>query len=297
VALGYAWLKANRPEEAKIALQRVRLQGPLSNKALLGAGWADSTQRRFTKALAPWLELRGRDMLDSAVQESYLAVPYAYAQLDAGTQAAEQYTFAVQAYELESQRIDESIAAIRAGRLLDAIVENDTEDRVGWYWQLQKLPAAPETRYLYQLLASNEFQEGLKNYRDLLLMQRNLLQGSASLSAFESMIDNRRRAFEQRLPQLNATLGNANLAGIEARRDDLQGQVGVIDQEKNLIGFATTREREQYNRVKRVERALASADPSDPETAEMLDKLRLIRGTLLWSFEASYKARLFKERK
>ena len=49
--------------------------------------------------------------------------------------------------------------------------------------------------------------------------------------------------------------------------------------------------------VKAVEAALAKADPSDPDTAEQLEKLRLIRGTLLWNFEASYKARLFKERK
>jgi hypothetical protein len=297
VALGYAWLKANRPEEAKTALQRVRLQGPLSNKALLGAGWADSAQQRFTKALAPWLELRGRDMLDAAVQESYLAVPYAYAQLDASSQSAEQYSFAVQAYEQETQRIDESIEAIRAGGLLKAIVENDKEDRVGWYWQLQTLPAAPETRYLYALMASNEFQEGLKNYRDLLLMQKNLEKGKESLGAFENMIETRRRAFEQRAPQLSAVLGSADFVGLEARRQGLEGAVGVIDQEKNLIGFATTREREQYERVKRVEQALADADPNDPATAEMRDKLRLLRGTLLWSFEASYKARLFKGRK
>lgn len=297
VALGYTWLKAGRPEEAKQALQRVRLQGPLSNKALLGAGWADSAQQRFTKALAPWLELRGRDMLDAAVQESYLAVPYAYAQLDATSQAAEQYTFAVQAYEQEAQRIDESIEAIRTGGLLKAIVENDKEDRVGWYWQLQNLPAAPETRYIYTLMASNEFQEGLKNYRDLLLMQKNLEKGKESLGAFENMIETRRRAFEQRAPQLSSVLGSVDFVGLEARRQGLEGAVGVIDQEKNLIGFATTREREQYERVKRVEQALEKADPNDPATAEQREKLRLIRGTLLWSFEASYKARLFKERK
>ena len=297
VALGYAWLKANRPEDAKTALQRVRLQGPLSNKALLGAGWADSAQNRFTKALAPWLELRGRDMLDAAVQESYLAVPYAYAQLDAAPQAAEQYTFAVQAYEQETQRIDESIAAIRGGGLLKAIIDNDTEDRLGWYWQLKNLPEAPETRYLYQLLASNEFQEGLKNYRDILLMQQNLEKGANSLSAFESMIETRRKAFEQRAPQLSSTLQNSDLAGAAKRRDNLTGQVGIIDQERNLIGFATTREREQYERVKRVEEELKKADPNDPDTAEKLDKLRLIRGALLWNFEASYKARLFKQRK
>ena len=42
VALGYAWLQAARPVEAKPSLQRVRLDGPFSNKALLGVGWADA---------------------------------------------------------------------------------------------------------------------------------------------------------------------------------------------------------------------------------------------------------------
>ena len=35
LALGFAWLNANRPEDAKKVLQRVRLEGPQSNKALL----------------------------------------------------------------------------------------------------------------------------------------------------------------------------------------------------------------------------------------------------------------------
>src|SRR3989337_3794908 len=49
LALGFAWLKANRPEDAKKVLQRVRLEGPLSKKALLAVGWADSEEKRFHK--------------------------------------------------------------------------------------------------------------------------------------------------------------------------------------------------------------------------------------------------------
>ncbi|MBL8271480.1 tetratricopeptide repeat protein, partial [Steroidobacter sp.] len=196
LALGFAWLKANRPEDAKKVLQRVRLSGPQSNKALLAVGWADSAEKRFNKALAPWLELRDRDILDAAVQESYLAVPYAYAQLAATGQAAQQYVTAVEAFAAESKRIDESIQSIRDGKLLDAIVDNDKIDQLGWYWQLQNLPDAPETRYLYHLMATHEFQEGLKNYRDLRLMQRNLATWSLSVQAFEDMVDTRRRAYE-----------------------------------------------------------------------------------------------------
>src|SRR4029434_9321449 len=67
LALGYAWLKAGRANDAKTVLQRVRLEGPQSNKALLGAGWADSTEKRYTKALAPWLGAGRPEQVDAAV--------------------------------------------------------------------------------------------------------------------------------------------------------------------------------------------------------------------------------------
>src|SRR5262249_12951092 len=90
LALGFAYLKANRAAEAKKVLERVRLEGPYSTKALLGLGWADATEKSFKRALVPWIELRNRNLLDAAVQESYLAIPYAYAQLGAEQQSADE---------------------------------------------------------------------------------------------------------------------------------------------------------------------------------------------------------------
>ncbi|MDY6949149.1 MAG: tetratricopeptide repeat protein, partial [Pseudomonadota bacterium] len=282
LALGFAWLKANRPADAKKVLQRVRLEGPQSNKALLAAGWADSAEKRFNKALAPWMELRDRNILDAAVQESYLAIPYAYAQLAATGQAAEQYVTAVEAFAAESARIDQSIQAIRDGKLLDAIVENDTADRVGWYWQLQNLPDAPETRYLYHLLAGHEFQEGLKNYRDLRLMQRNLATWSLSVEAFNDMVDTRRRAFAQRQPGLQKTLDGVDLDGMETHKDELESQLTAAERNDDVAALATSREKEQWAKVQQIEAVLAEADQNDPMVQEMREKARLIRGKLLW---------------
>ena len=297
LALGFAWLKADRPADAKAVLQRVRLEGPQSNKALLGVGWADSAEKKFTRALVPWMELRDRDMLDAAVQESYLAIPYAYAQLEANGQAVEQYTMAVNAFNDEATRIDQSIAAIRSGRLLDAIAENDKGEQAGWFWQLQNLPDAPETRYLYHLLASNEFQEGLKNYRDLRLMQRNLATWQLSVTAFEDMVDNRREAFAQRLPGMQETLDTVDLDAMEAQRTELESRVAAIERDGDAAGLATGRELEQWHKVQQIEKVLEQADPSDPMVQEMREKVRLLRGRLTWDFSSSYKARLWKARK
>src|SRR5262249_14816527 len=58
LALGFAYLQANEPARARPALARVRLNGPYSNKALLGIGWADATIRDYQGALKPRLEPR-----------------------------------------------------------------------------------------------------------------------------------------------------------------------------------------------------------------------------------------------
>ena len=144
LALGFALLQAQRAGDARPILERVRLEGPYSSMALLGDGWADSTLGDFKRALVPWLALRKRNLLDSAVQESYLTVPYAYNQLGASGQAAEFYSSAIDSFDSELKHIDVSIEEIRSGNLLDRLLNDDKKDTLTWYWQLKTLPDAPE---------------------------------------------------------------------------------------------------------------------------------------------------------
>jgi hypothetical protein len=296
LALGYAYLQAEQPAKARPVLERVRLQGPQSTKALLAVGWADSAAKRYREALVPWMELHGRNLLDAAVQESYLAVPFAFMRLDAGAQAAQYYTGAISSYADESARIDESIAAIRAGRMLDAIVANDREGRYGWFWQLQNLPDAPESRYLYHLMAGNEFQEGLKNYRDLGFMQRNLTEWAHSLEAFDDMLDTRRVAYDQRLPKVDAALARDDPDHLAHARVELESRVNAAERGGDFVALGTAHEQEMWANIKRMEDALA-AQPEDASVQEMREKLRLAKGVLYWQLNESFKARLWGARR
>jgi hypothetical protein len=297
LALGFTWLQAGRAVEAEQVLQRVRLNGPQSNKALLGLGWAQSSSGKYQEALTPWLELKQRDLLDAAVQEAYLAIPYAYTQLQAEAQAAEYYNFAIDSFRQETVRLDESIAAIRDGSLLKTVLENDTAEQSGWYWQLRNLPDAPETRYLYDLLASNTFQEALKNYRDLQVMQRNLDAWTRSMSAFQDMVDTRRLAFTQRSSAMQKALDSLDMESLEAQTVELEVRLNAIEQVEDVVALATGAEQANWRRVLAVEEALQQADASDAAVAEMQDKTRLVRGVLYWEMSANYKARLWREKK
>jgi len=101
LALGFAYLQNQQPALAKPMLERVRLNGAQSSRALLGLGWAGVAQEKYEAALSPWLELRERNLLDAAVQEAYLAVPYAFSKLGANGQAAEYYEQALTSFGTE----------------------------------------------------------------------------------------------------------------------------------------------------------------------------------------------------
>jgi tetratricopeptide (TPR) repeat protein len=290
LAIGYAHLQAGEPAAARAALDRVRLTGPQSSKALLGAGWADAAAKQYEAALLPWQELQGRNLLDAAVQESYLAVPYAYAELGAMAQAVSYYEKAIAAYDAERSRIGESIGAIRSGRLLDAALKAERDGREGWFGQLADVPDSPESRYLYHLLAGHEFQEGLKNYRALEAMSKNLSDWSDSLGAFSDMVETRQKAFELRLPAADARLATVDIATINGRRDVLHARLETAIANRDVEALATDEEREQLDMLAAVDGELA-LHPGDATYDDAREKARLARGVLLWKLDSAWKVR------
>ena len=299
VALGYAWLQAARPVEAKPSLQRVRLNGPFSNKALLGVGWSDAEAADYRAALAPWLALRERSLLDSAVQESLLAVPYAFAQLGADKQAADHYVDAIEAFSSEIVRLTGSIDSIEKGELITELLgehEDVANEASGWYWRLERIPDSVESRYLYELLASNRFQEGLKNYRDLKQVNRNLDRWVESLGAFDDILDTRQRAYVQRLPSIDASLSSVDLAAMTERRVELESRLQAIERSEDVVALGTAKEQQSWGMLAAMEPHLASL-PNDAASDEMRTKHRFLRGLLLWDLRRDYKARLWAERK
>jgi hypothetical protein len=296
LALGFAHLQANEPQPALEALQRVRLSGPYSNKALLGTGWAEAALGNYREALNPWMELRDRNLLDAAVQEAYLAVPYAFGKLDAAAQSAEYYEQAVSSFDAEGVQLDDAIGRIKSGNMLDALLGDDPSQNHGWFWQLRTLPDAPESRYLYAVMAGHDFQEGLKNYRDLGYLGRTLDRWGDSMEAFNNMIDTREKAHAERLPRTDALLADNALERNQHARDELDTRLKSIETASDVAALGSPEERDQWARIQRLEAALADA-PDNEETAGLRDRLRLVKGVLYFRLNDSFRARLWRERR
>ena len=300
VALGFAALKAGKPQDARAYLQRVRLQGIEANAALLGFGWAADALGSPKLALVPWVELAGRDSTDSAVLEAQLAVPYAYAELHADAQALQRYESAIANFETEDANVDATIAAIRDGKLIEGLMSRNPGEEMGWFQTFRDVPLMPHARLLTPVIAGNEFQEAFKNYRDLQFLGHNLAEWHENLGVFGDMLATRRQAFAERVPKIREQqqASGQDIAHLQQRSDENAAAVKQAEEAADGVAFADANERELQQRLARVTGTLASLPPdADPGLVEAHDRLRRVAGALAWQLAHEFPARVWDAKK
>jgi len=302
VALGFATLAAKQPREARLALERVRLNGPQSNKALLGFGWAAAELKDPALALVPWTELAGRGAAggaDAAVLEARIAVPYAMAELRAYNSALQGYQRATDGFDREHTALSESIAAVRAGKLVQGLHSSNPAGgatALGSTLGIRALPEMPHAAHLSPLLAGHVFQEAFKNLRDLQFLDGNLKDWRDSLGTFTDMLDNRRRAFAEKLPAVQNSRTHADAAALKLRRDALAAELAEADTRGDTVAFANPREQDLLDRMGRALGTLARVG-NEVDLAEAGERLRRVAGALTWQRAQELPVRRWEARK
>ncbi len=292
LVLGSKMLEEKNFEGAKLVLDRVRLKGPFSNRAVLGSGWADAFQGHFERALVPWSILVTREVTDASVTEAMLAAPYAYGKLNVYSKAALMYGNALEKFGIEIDKLDASIKSIREGYFLKALVREELKQDADWVVKLRKLPQTPETYYLLELMASHNFQESLKNYLDLEELRKKLETWKGDLDAFEEIIDHRRAYYQPLLPAIDQ----------EFRRLDSQMRLRLEQRErieqrlKNMLVvprpdyLATSEERVIGEQIIQLEKNLTAGGSSVSKGIEA--RINRLRGLLHWNIYTEYDRRL-----
>jgi hypothetical protein len=300
VALGFAALTDEKPEAARAYLERVRLSSMLANKALLGFGWASASLKQPKQALVPWSELTsgapGRDSGDAAVLEARIAVAYAYGELGAYGQALERYQDAIGAFEREHVALDESIGAIRKGKLLDGLLEKNPGEEMGWFWNIQELPEMPHASHLNQVLAQHEFQEAFKNWRDLRFLSKNLQGWADTLGIYHDMLGNRRQAYAGKLPKVRDDASKLNIVEGTKRREALVAEIEKVEAEGDHAALADAARSAQLERVADLQ-ALMQRAGADPEVAAAAERVRRVAGALTWQLAQEFPDRLWSAKK
>jgi hypothetical protein len=297
MVLGSAMLRSEDYAHAQLAFDRVRLEGPYSNRALLSTGWAEVSARDYQKALVPWGMLIQRDPTDAAVQEARLALPFAYSKLRVYGRAAILYGQALDSFGKELEKVDASMRSIRAGNFLKALVREEIKQDNVWVVRLRTLADTPETFYLTELMASNDFQTALQNYLDMEDLRRRLTAWQGSFDAFEDLIRLRRANYEPLLPEVDT-----HFKELDAQMRVRLEQRGLLEKRLQDILtaprpplLATADERVALERLRKVESALKHA--SGPECAAQLVRLQHLQGVVTWRLYTEYPERLTQAHK
>ncbi|MDH3835311.1 MAG: tetratricopeptide repeat protein [Desulfobacteraceae bacterium] len=291
LVLGSKMLEEKNFEGAKLVLDRVRLKGPFSNRALLGSGWAGAFQGHFERALVPWSILVTREVTDASVQEAMLAAPYAYGKLNVYSKAALLYASALEKFGIEIDKLDASIKSIREGYFLKALVREELKQDANWVVKLRKLPQTPETYYLLELMASHNFQESLKNYLDLEELRKKLETWKGDLDAFEEIIDQRRAYYQPLLPAMDREfrrLDSQMRLRLE-QRDRIEQRLKAMLVVPRPDYLATIKERIISEKVALLERKLTTAGTVVPSGVEA--RIKRLRGVLHYNIYTDYDRR------
>lgn len=292
LVLGSRLLEQGQGAAAKQYLERVRLEGPFSNRALLGSGWADIKHENYERALVPWTILARRNVTAASVQEALLGVPYAYGKLGMYGKSALMYGSALNAIGAELDKLNASIGSIKEGRFLKALVREEINEDRAWVIRLRELPESPETFYLMELMASHDFQSSLQNYLDLEQLRKRLESWQEYYDAYEELISLRRRYYEPLLPGIDNRFRQLD-STIRLRleqRDSLQNRLQNLLVSPRPEFLATAEERIALEDIARLERRLGKERLSTD--IQLQHRIERLKGVLLWNIRTGYDERL-----
>lgn len=286
LAAAFSLLQSGEASQAQTFFQRVRLQEGDAGMALLGSGWAAAESNDYELALRMWGELVLREPRDNAVLEALFAVPFAYVQLKDPARAAHHYEQAIAIYLQERERLAQSTTMVKEGAFFDPLLRRG-EGRA--------LPVVPSLQQLHipELVASHEFQEAWKSYRDLDQLQRNLLGWESSLKAFDTMLVTRKARFDVVVPAIEKRLTEIDSSSLRDRESALQARLESLRADQDVWELATPDQRTLRDEIQLLEQKIAQIP--DPEERRVLaERVTRIKGVLYWQVHAVYPVRLWE---
>jgi hypothetical protein len=288
VAAGYALLAngaadSNTLQAALNTFRQVRLNGPFADQALLGYGWAALQLENYPLALQPWQTLHERSLLSPAVQESLLAVPYAYEKLDASAQALAEYERAEQLFNQEIGRIDTAQQQLRKASLLALWLDpKNTEE---WISRRQELPIASQLPYLEHLLALNTVQDAIRDLRDLAQLEQYLIDWQDRLGA----LDVAQNLQYQRRQQILRDRPDQQLAATDERLRQSRAELAAALQQAAQGGdsgvLMTAEELAIDKRLRRVRERIDVLRREGQDVSGFEAKYQRYRGLLAWQVQ------------
>jgi hypothetical protein len=150
-----------------------------------------------------------------------------------------------------------------------------------------------EAGYLYEVIATNQFQAGLRNYRDLVMLEQHLAGWQGRLASFGDIVESRREAYAAALQRLPEDLYVDEVLAQQDRYRQLSDELAFAISNNNAEALADANQLRIAKRIAVIEQSAAfkTANPAAQE------KLRVLKGLLTWDLERDYKYRAWRQQR
>lgn len=303
-AIGYTYLQDKSYSAAIEEFRKVRLDGMESNQALLGYGWAAIAQEKYAEAIKPWQVLQQRSLLFPAAQEALLALPFAYEKLSAPGDALREYENAENLLNHEIDLVRDMRETLTAGELLTLVSSKPvstsmlqelekknepgtltaliTDDGQNWLKLSGTSVIKTRSIYLRELFAQNDFQSAVLELRDLLKLQKLLLDWQPKLVAYTELLHQKQDWRQQKEQQVSQQSLVQKQADMQKERDILANRIATIKKNNDYIALADPQTRKLYATVERSTATINRMKADGQDTSEYENRLWVTRGILLW---------------
>ncbi len=295
-ASGFAYMAGGELDKARKDFSQVRIDSPLVDRALLGYGWAAAQQNDYQAALSPWRQLSEHSLLYPSVQESLLAIPYAYETLGSPVNALHEYQKAVQLYQREISRIDSAITVFNTDNL-DQLFDFSALDIDEWLVGGEILPINEQAPYLAQLIASHKFQQAIKNLRDLTRMARYLQQASQRLEVLTAVDLEQQQLWQAVISDTELQSFQRRQAALLATRTELAAELAEAVSENTGERLASEEQKSLAALLNRAEKRLDRLGAVGEEVIGQRARIGLYRGMLAWDNNESYADGIWQHKK
>ncbi len=288
LAVGFTWLQKNNHDLARESLLTIRMDGPFTNQAMLGLGYANFQRGDYKKALPLWLELLQRNTSDTTVQEALMLAPRAYEELGDLPRALFGYRYAADTLRGELKKVERTIVRIRESDWIDSLSPETAKDSAILTDPLAPVtgytPAnIPEAPYLYALFASNSFSEDYKVYLELKRIEKLLDFWQAQLPIYQSTLAQHRVQLATLKPRLDDTISRRkrDVEALRAQVAPLKARIENAIRKGDLEQTATLQQLAQLDVARAIEARLGNS------TGAQAERLRRVKGLVIWDIAAS----------
>ncbi len=292
-ASGYSYLFTKQSQLAAQQFSKVRLDSPLSNRALLGYGWAKAQLEEYESALKTWAYLSTQSLVDENVQESLLAIPYAYEKLNKPSLALGHFKQSEVRFLDALVVIDNMMINLSDDTILD-VLRIKRSEALDWIIYAKENQLSPEVTYLIRLFSLERFHNLVHEIRDLLAIKEGYEKWQEKIVFYRDMLVERNKDRQAQSQVFIAQTFENNIALIKSRRAVLSAEYERLKAERDYFSLAPEDDIELIERVQNVEKNIQILQQHGLESDEYAELARRYKGLLFWRASEGYNPRIWE---